>query len=192
MNKRQRGRNRWNPRTHLLPLLLLHPRSPDLPPNRRPTAQAPLPSLLQHSTPALATTGPYAAAHGIRCPTKEAARGAEGIRGGAASARPRRRRGWGSGRNSTRRGRVQGCGALAPPPRLLLPISRAAGALEKRSGDGGRAVGERKMRKGGGGFLPCARGLLPLYDGGGRGRTHRGCGWVARWPAPRRPICIFA
>jgi len=139
MNKRQRGRNRWNPRTHLLPLLLLHPRSPDLPPNRRPST-ASLP-------PAALDTRPrnhraYAAAHGIRCPTTEAARGAEGI--GVA---PRRRRGWGAAAAAPG-GRVQGCGALAPPP--APPPDLACGAaLSRREAERRRGSGkEERCRKG--------------------------------------------
>jgi hypothetical protein len=106
---------------------------------RSPTEQpskrcAPLPSAVpQHSAPALATTGPYAAAHGIRCLPER--RGGQGR--GRRAAPPRR--GWDSNSDNTRgAGRVAGSSA-GSSSRSRVRRSRR----EARRGSGG---GERCRR----------------------------------------------
>lgn len=131
----------------------------------------------------LATTGPYAAAHGIRCPPKTKSRArAEGIR---VAARPRRGCGWGSDRSSTRG--VAGSG-LRPPGSSAGSSSRSR---VQRPREEKRDEGEERteMRGKGRRFLSCVRGLLPLYDGG-RPQWVRVGGFAGR--LAHRPICIFA
>lgn len=174
-----RGSGRRRRSAHLVPLVLLHPRWPDLPPDR------PLPN---ETPPPLA---PAALSTRLRCGLRRhsAFTGARGRDQGASKPRSAP----GRGTAAARRGGSRGSSARSRRAQRAAPSRRG----EKGEGGAGEGRKRRERRRGERErergreisfvlLVACCRYMM-----GAPARPSSGCGWVACWALAHRPICIF-